>query len=432
MIIPIRKAYLFFVFPLLLLGCQDDNPASLLLADSLYQHFEIRCDRDTVLESRSGVLLHIAANTFDCSADKTVKIQLAAIHNKADMVLNQMYTITTEGALLESGGMFQIKDLTNNTERFNHPIQLDIPTPTANPKMQQYAMKEVDGQVTWAAPQDNIELKNIDGLQNGEDLFLELCTSCHNTNLRDDMTGPALGNVHLFRDMDWLRAFTRNSMEVIDAGDTLANCLFQQWGSVMTAFPMLSDEDINNIFEYIANESRLQEIRKNEVEYLTSCELIDLDSIAKANENSLSDAINTFDSTVSINTNYIYSLKIKKSNWVNADFLASSKNQIEPIIVEFADTYKNLAVSLVFKDKNIAISFLPNHLQQWRLWHPSKSEEGKINFPLGETVYIVAYTQSQNPRYKIMEYQPTATDNQLTLELEEGSKEAFVAALKKL
>jgi len=34
---PMHKVSLFFVLALLFLGCQDDNPASLLLADSLYK-----------------------------------------------------------------------------------------------------------------------------------------------------------------------------------------------------------------------------------------------------------------------------------------------------------------------------------------------------------------------------------------------------------
>ena len=45
----------------------------------------------------------------------------------------------------------------------------------------------------------------------------------------------------------------RNSAAMIKSGDAYANKIYNEYGgAAMTAFPQLSDEDINNIFAYTA------------------------------------------------------------------------------------------------------------------------------------------------------------------------------------
>ncbi|MEM8523370.1 MAG: cytochrome c [Bacteroidota bacterium] len=103
-------------------------------------------------------------------------------------------------------------------------------------------------------------------LKYGQELFEQYCTTCHANNLKEDATGPALGNVHLHRSKDWFRRFTRNSQMMIAQGDSIALCLWQQWKpTVMNSFPKgndvlealgltsLSDNDIDFIYDYIAN-----------------------------------------------------------------------------------------------------------------------------------------------------------------------------------
>ena len=66
-------------------------------------------------------------------------------------------------------------------------------------------------------------------LKQGKNIFMTHCTSCHNSKLALDMTGPALGNITHFRDSAFLVDFTRNSQGMIRSGDTLANCIYYQW-----------------------------------------------------------------------------------------------------------------------------------------------------------------------------------------------------------
>jgi len=92
---------------------------------------------------------------------------------------------------------------------------------------------------------------NID---NGKALFKNHCASCHNKNMKDDLTGPALGGVQQRWEgrEELLNSWIRNSQAVIASGDGYAVNLFKEWNnSVMTAFPNLTDQELIDILGYI-------------------------------------------------------------------------------------------------------------------------------------------------------------------------------------
>lgn len=89
----------------------------------------------------------------------------------------------------------------------------------------------------------------------GKTIFLNQCASCHNKNMKDDLTGPALAGVEerwssysqqeLY---DWIR----NSQAMIAAGHPRAIELWNRWKpTVMNSFPSFTDEEIESIFLYI-------------------------------------------------------------------------------------------------------------------------------------------------------------------------------------
>ena len=91
----------------------------------------------------------------------------------------------------------------------------------------------------------------------GKSLFNANCAACH--QLDKKMTGPALRNVEarLFEEQglgkDWIYAWVNNSPGVIKSGDAYANKVYNEYGgAAMTAFPQLSNEDIDNILAYTA------------------------------------------------------------------------------------------------------------------------------------------------------------------------------------
>ncbi|WP_461305432.1 c-type cytochrome [Aureisphaera sp.] len=83
----------------------------------------------------------------------------------------------------------------------------------------------------------------------GEKLFKANCAACH--KLRKKATGPALYGVGDKYDREWLYKWIRNSQELVKAGDAQAVKIFNEYNqSVMTPFPALTNEDIDNIIAY--------------------------------------------------------------------------------------------------------------------------------------------------------------------------------------
>lgn len=95
--------------------------------------------------------------------------------------------------------------------------------------------------------------------KNGMALFIQNCASCHNGNMKDASTGPALFEA----DKRWkaaggdIYAWINNSPAMIASGQPYAVKLFADWKGVpMTAFPDLKKEDIDDILLYIDNKAK--------------------------------------------------------------------------------------------------------------------------------------------------------------------------------
>ncbi len=83
----------------------------------------------------------------------------------------------------------------------------------------------------------------------GEKLFKSNCAACH--KLDKKAVGPALRGVSEKYDTDWLHNWIKDSQGLIKSGDAKAKQVFEDNNkSVMTSFPQLSSEDIDNILAY--------------------------------------------------------------------------------------------------------------------------------------------------------------------------------------
>ena len=109
-----------------------------------------------------------------------------------------------------------------------------------------------------AANDAEVEAADVDGDPvAGKSLFNQNCAACHALNRK--MTGPALANVatRLMEeeglDREWLYKWIKNSPGMIASGDAYANEIYNEYNqAAMTAFPTLSNEDIDNILAYTA------------------------------------------------------------------------------------------------------------------------------------------------------------------------------------
>ena len=78
----------------------------------------------------------------------------------------------------------------------------------------------------------------------GKALFNANCAACH--KLDKPMTGPALRGVTERHDTKWLHSWIKDSQKMVKSGDAAAVKIFNEYNkSIMTAFPQLSDADID-------------------------------------------------------------------------------------------------------------------------------------------------------------------------------------------
>ncbi len=83
----------------------------------------------------------------------------------------------------------------------------------------------------------------------GKGLFQTHCAACH--KLEGKLVGPGLGNVSDKRSKEWLHAWIKDNAALRSTGDKDAIAIFEEYNKIpMTAFPQLSEEDIDAILAY--------------------------------------------------------------------------------------------------------------------------------------------------------------------------------------
>ncbi|MBV6440045.1 MAG: cytochrome c class I [Haliscomenobacteraceae bacterium CHB4] len=103
-----------------------------------------------------------------------------------------------------------------------------------------------------------ISLTAAPNVEEGKNLFIANCAACHNKNMKDNLTGPALGGMEerwsAYPRKD-LYAWIRNSQALIATGHPYANELWGKWKPVlMNNFTGLTDDQIEGIILYVNQE----------------------------------------------------------------------------------------------------------------------------------------------------------------------------------
>lgn len=88
----------------------------------------------------------------------------------------------------------------------------------------------------------------------GGSLYEINCQSCHKVHSK--LIGPALAGVYDKYEQEWLYSWIKNSQAMVKSGDPQAVAVYNEYNQqLMTAFPTLSNEDIDNVLEYIRIET---------------------------------------------------------------------------------------------------------------------------------------------------------------------------------
>ena len=160
------------------------------------------------------------------------------------------------------------------------------------------------------------------------------------------------------------------------AGDSISVCLWNYWKpSVMNSYDKaLTTEEIKNIYLYLKNESGLQSIDTNEVEYVLDCRLEvegDPDDpntveviyryVFETNQDTKRVAAINPRRIPSLEDTLYYEFEANEFGWFNIDYFlrsdSSSVVEVDPFEVRITSPVliNNLTVLIVFKERNIVI-----------------------------------------------------------------------------
>lgn len=105
----------------------------------------------------------------------------------------------------------------------------------------------------------------------GKKLFKTQCASCH--KLDKKLIGPALGNIEDKRTNKWLKDWIKDNAALRASGDKDAIAVFEEYkGAPMTAFPHLTDENIDDILYY----TKVGEIKDASADVATGEDVVSL------------------------------------------------------------------------------------------------------------------------------------------------------------
>ncbi|MCC6462532.1 MAG: cytochrome c [Saprospiraceae bacterium] len=356
----------FLLFFLLILSflwqaCQQDGVAALAEWRKRYaplpQRLLVPTGRDTSITCQNGTILHFCKNTFLTSAG-SVALDVQEVTNRAEMVALRLNTQMSSGLILESEGMLNIQPVDAAGLRINPdcPIRVEFPARGVPGYPWLFEGQDSSGVLRWENPQRLDQDSLIRGVEKGKRLFCWYCAACHSQNLDEALTGPALGNIQQYRELDWLVRFTKNSSRMIAAGDPLAVALWNRYKPViMPDAEFLSNEDVQSIYRWIAEESKRQGAKNQPP---------DQTSTARDSINALKVVQNT------LMCLQYYKFPYTTFQWRNIDVFVDNYPEVGlQVQVQNASEFEELNVVLVYETRKLVIDLSPSGRSNFTL-HP--------------------------------------------------------------
>jgi mono/diheme cytochrome c family protein len=412
----------------LLVGCNKGVNSTMPNANTAAlkkEVFSITTGRDTTLKTSAGVIIYIKAKSFLVAPNTKTQVTIQTIMTKADLIRSRVSTITADGKLLASGGMFNITTEGNLPINPAEPLQISLPTRQFEGKMQVFTAD--DDRLLWDNPSP-LQIKTLLNEANGKTLFMEKCASCHNPNLKDRSTGPALAcldeNDYYGRSRKWSAQMIRNSATLISAGDTLANCSFDFYNkSNMTAFPNLSDQEIDAILNYLQNESTRKGLCNKGYNF-GRVSKTDCKTDPKRYRNDSIFWVQSKD-TITIPAGY-YTVFLNKYKWINCDYFVENTTAVDDFNVKINGADH---VCLVFEKRMVSLYlyYVKNKI------HSFYGNDIPLNLPLNEAVTIIGFTNEKNGKIKFGSIRTTIQNqNKHTLQLKEGTVKEWTDFIAKI
>ena len=109
---------------------------------------------------------------------------------------------------------------------------------------------------SWGSYTLNGQSVNAKSAQKGKAFFDVHCLSCH--GISSGNFGPKLGGVLATRPLDELYQFVKNPAQFIKNGDYRTKILLEKYKAEMPAFGHLKDSEVKSIFDYIQQQTLIQ------------------------------------------------------------------------------------------------------------------------------------------------------------------------------
>lgn len=430
--------YLLFsslVFLLSLFSCESDtsekNKFTLgepLLPKSTFSYIG---NQDTVLIGKEGVQIHIPANSFLNKSgkpyDDTVKITLTEAISLENMILGNLNTISSDSFVLESSGMFKIEiEKLKSNVFLNHESQIKITLPNniKHNSSLYYGLLDDNNQIFWKQSHLVDDDSSNYWLLKGRNILYKECSSCHNTDLISDMTGPALAWVSKrWKKTEDLISFTRNSELFARSGNLRARYMIDWSASAMTSFD-LSDQEIKAIYDYIDSECLVRNIDLTQYGFSQSTK--NYQNYIRT-QDSLK-AVRTFNSVLVLEGNSI----LINGGWYNIDRLLRIEG-VEEVKIEIIvnnEVFKGQStVKLVFPKRNITINASYNQANDTYTFIKNSP---LIKLPINEEAYLVAISKLEEEPSFIKKKITINKSQKEALDLNKSTAQSIIKELKNI
>lgn len=257
------KKILLPLLVLIVASCSKKNmvPPTLRTGNLESSFITIKPDNDYHLKTPKGAIITINSGTFSVASGKEIQLEIKEAYSARDIVLAGL-TTTSNGKPLKTGGMIYF-NATSDGEilKFQQPVSISIPTAAYDKEMQLFKGEyKADSSVNWIDPVPLDTTPKTRQLLWGEALFKPNCGNCHRTST--PFTGPSLANVYRhYPSRQWVYDFVHSPMKMMAKGDKRSLKLMNMYRpTVMTAFPVLTKQEIDAIMAYVDNEAALHPV----------------------------------------------------------------------------------------------------------------------------------------------------------------------------
>lgn len=495
-----QKFFSFVVLLLILAGCKGpvtNYTNGLFSTDSLQtQNYTIDINADTLLATAGGAWLKIEKGTFSAAGNK-VTLEIKEAYS-IEQIIKAGLTTQSNGQPLSSGGMIYINAAAGQKVTVNKAFKVALPSSFLDKDMQLYkGEKNAAGNINWTNPSPVDTNSQLTAIQKGAVLFQQKCASCH--GIGKEGSGPDLANVvnrlSIFEGEAGYRGyhyFVRNyppsywTVKYVDEKNDVVRIdttgiqnhtdpyvcnlisLFNDKEVDLSADCEKNQDEWDNIYRYIQNESDQRQLPNPRHAYLDSC--IDSCRLYDILKNDLEEKkikeLNKKKGLIEDNGPLVdkrpdptwqqnpnlpppdfsnkvrpneynavyYQFTIESFGWYNIDMLLNKKDGVQEseLFVRIRGAYKEkVKIYLIIPSAKVYGEGGPaerGNKDEYAFFEKS----GSIPLPQNAKAYILAVTETENSIALGLKEFITQTKQNFEMELQSASKAEFDKAIQSM